>query len=150
MIRLVRLGHMFPDVQEFLLVAVKSSSVVFPLLLILALLTYLWSVCGVVLFGNDTYLADLFGDGKAWEAVNRHQGFFGVAQGMQTMLGVATTPGSDGWVALMQRYQDVTDTRCVHVYRRILSIEGPDECLRDVSALFCRRMYPLLRTSSFS
>lgn len=27
---------------------------------------------------------------------------------MQTMLGVATTPGSDGWVNLMQRYQDVT------------------------------------------
>lgn len=27
------------------------------------------------------------------------------------MLGVATTPGSDGWVTLMQRYQDVTPAR---------------------------------------
>lgn len=119
MIRLVRLGHMFPDVQELLLVTVKSSSVVFPLLLILTLLTYLWSVCGVVLFGNDTYRADLFGENLAWEAVNRHQGFFGVAQGMQTMFGVATSPGSGGWITLMQRYEEATELRCAQVYRRM-------------------------------
>lgn len=58
----------------------KSSSVVFPLLLILALLTFVWSVYGTILFGNDTYLDDLFGDHNSWEAVNRHQGFYSVAQ----------------------------------------------------------------------
>lgn len=111
MVRLVRLGSMLPHVQDILLVAVESSSVVFPLLLILTALTYLWSVWGVVIFGNDTYLAGLLGDGNPWEAVNRHRGFFGVAQGMQTMLGVATTPGSDGWISLMQRYEEVTPVR---------------------------------------
>lgn len=111
MVRLIRLGHLLPDIQELLLVTVKSSSVVFPLLLVLILLTYLWSVCGMILFGNDTYLADLFGGGYPWEAVNRHQGFYSVAQGMQTMLGVATTPGSDGWVTLMERYQEMTPQR---------------------------------------
>lgn len=111
-VRLVRLGHVLPSAQEFLLVTSKSASVVFPLLIILAALTYLWSVCGVVFFGNDTYLTgDLFGDGNAWEGVNRHQGFYGVAQGMQTMIGVATTPGSNGWVTLMQRYEDVTSPK---------------------------------------
>lgn len=111
MVRLVRLGFILPNAQEFLLVTAKSSSVVFPLLVVLAALTYLWSVCGVIFFGNETYLADLFGDGNAWEAVNRHQGFFGVGQGMQTMIGVATTPESDGWITLMQRYEDVTSPR---------------------------------------
>lgn len=53
MIRLVRLGYVFPDAQDLLLVAAKSSSVVFPLLFALALLTYLWSVFGVALFGGD-------------------------------------------------------------------------------------------------
>lgn len=52
----------------------------FPLLLVMVILTYLWSVFGTALFGNDTYLADLFGRGNSWEAVNRHQGFFSVAQ----------------------------------------------------------------------
>ncbi|CAM9483745.1 unnamed protein product, partial [Ectocarpus fasciculatus] len=108
MVRLVRLGHVLPNAQEFLLVIAKSSSVVFPLLLVLTALTYLWSVFGVLFFGNETYLAGLFGDGNPWETVNRHQGFFSVAQGMQTMIGVATTPGSNGWITLMQRYEDVT------------------------------------------
>lgn len=108
MVRLVRLGHVLPNAQEFLLVIAKSSSVVFPLLLVLTALTYLWSVFGVLSFGNETYLAGLFGDGNPWETVNRHQGFFSVAQGMQTMIGVATTPGSNGWITLMQRYEDVT------------------------------------------
>ena len=27
------------------------------------------------------------------------------------MLGVATTPGSDGWISLMQRYEEVTPVR---------------------------------------
>ncbi|CAM9843940.1 unnamed protein product [Ectocarpus sp. 6 AP-2014] len=108
MVRLVRLGQVLPNAQEFLLVIAKSSSVVFPLLLVLTALTYLWSVFGVLFFGNETYLAGLFGDGNPWETVNRHQGFFSVAQGMQTMIGVATTPGSNGWITLMQRYEDVT------------------------------------------
>lgn len=111
MIRLVRLGHVLPNAQEFLLVTAKSSSVVFPLLLVLALLTFLWSVCGVVCFGTETYLAGLFGEGNAYETENRHQGFFGVAQGMQTMIGVATTPGSNGWMTLMRRYEDATSPR---------------------------------------
>lgn len=75
-VRLVRLGHILPDVQELLLVTVKSSNTVFPLLVVLVLLTYLWSVCGVMLFGRDTYLAALSGEGFDWETVNRHQGFF--------------------------------------------------------------------------
>ncbi|CAB1107988.1 unnamed protein product [Ectocarpus sp. CCAP 1310/34] len=108
MVRLVRLGNVLPNAQDFLLVIAKSSSVVFPLLLVLTALTYLWSVFGVLFFGNETYLAGLFGDGNPWETVNRHQGFFSVAQGMQTMIGVATTPGSNGWITLMQRYEDVT------------------------------------------
>ena len=111
MVRLVRLGHILPNAQEFLLVAAKSSSVVFPLLLVLTLLTYLWSVCGVVCFGSETYLGGLFGEGHDYETENRHQGFFGVAQGMQTMIGVATTPGSNGWMTLMRRYEDVTSPR---------------------------------------
>eukprot|EP00752_Nemacystus_decipiens_P004767 g4338.t2 len=111
MIRLVRLGHVLPNAAEFLLVAAKSSSVIFPLLLVLTLLTYLWSVCGVVCFGGGTYLAGLFGGHEGHETENRHQGFFGVAQGMQTMLGVATTPGSNGWVTLMRAYEDATAPR---------------------------------------
>lgn len=112
MVRLVRLGYVLPSAQEFLLVTSKSSSVVFPLLVILGALTFLWSVCGVVFFGNETYLSgDLFGDGEAWEGVNRHQGFFGVGQGMQTMIGVATTPGSNGWITLMHRYEEETSPR---------------------------------------
>lgn len=46
----------------------------------MVVLTYLWSVFGTTLFGNDTYRADLFGSGNSWEAVNRRQGFFSVAQ----------------------------------------------------------------------
>lgn len=108
MVRLVRLGHILPDVPELLLVLVKSSQVVFPLILILVIVTFLWSVCGVIAFGNETYFADLFGHGYFWEPVNRHQGFHSVAQGMQTMLGIATSPGSDGWINLMQSYADAT------------------------------------------
>ena len=111
MVRLVRLGHVLPNAPEFLLVAAKSSSVVFPLLVVLVLLTYLWSVFGVVGFGGGIYLAGLFGDGAPYETENRHQGFYGVAQGMQTMLGVATTPGSNGWVTLMRKYEDATAPR---------------------------------------
>lgn len=29
---------------------------------------------------------------------------------MQTMLGVATTPGSDGWIPLMRRYEEAADS----------------------------------------
>eukprot|EP00903_Cladosiphon_okamuranus_P008160 g7859.t1 len=110
-VRLVRLGHVLPNAQEFLLVTAKSSSVVFPLLLVLVSLTYLWSVCGVVFFGSEAYLGGLFGEGNAYETENRHQGFFGVAQGMQTMIGVATTPCSNGWMSLMRSYEDVTPPR---------------------------------------
>ncbi|CAM9119973.1 unnamed protein product, partial [Discosporangium mesarthrocarpum] len=102
-VRFIRIGSVFNGVRELIFVTVKSATVVIPLLLVMLLLTYFWAVTGVIAFGNDRYLDNLFGDGNEWETVNRHQGFHGVMQGMQTMFGVATTPGSDGW-----GYQDVT------------------------------------------
>lgn len=111
MVRLVRLGHVLPHIQEILHVMFKSLSTVFPMLLVLVLLTYLWSTFGLLFFGNDTYLADILGDGQPWEAANRHQGFWSVSQGMQTMLGVAISTGSGRWIEITERYQEATAHR---------------------------------------
>lgn len=110
-VRLVRLGLTFPDIQEIILVIFKSLSIVSPLLILWILVTYIWATFGVVFFGNETYLADVFGSGNAWEAVNRYHGFYSVLAGMRTMFGVAMSSSSVAWIDMMERYQELTSGR---------------------------------------
>jgi hypothetical protein len=108
-IRVVRLGTYVKTIPELAHVIIRSLSLTGPLILILFLITFAWAIIGMLAFDSEQY-DGLFGMGQAYEAVNRYSRFSTVPTSMLLLIGVATSPGSNGWTPVMTAYVDATPT----------------------------------------
>ncbi len=99
-IRIIHLGAYVKKISELAYVISKSLPVITSLVILFFLLTFVWAIVGMLAFQSDTF-SNIFGSGEEYEMANRYTRFDTVPLSMLTLLGVATSPGSNGWTPVM-------------------------------------------------
>ncbi len=99
-VRVIRLGVYVKKISELAYVISKSLPVITSLVVLFFLLTFVWAIIGMLAFQSDAF-SNIFGTGKDYEMVNRYTRFDTVPLSMLTLLGIATSPGSNGWTPVM-------------------------------------------------
>ncbi len=99
-VRVIRLGAYVKKISELAYVISKSLSVITSLLICFFLLTFVWAIVGMLAFRSDTF-SNIFGLDEEYEMANRYTRFDTVPLSMLTLLGVATSPGSNVWTSVM-------------------------------------------------